>query len=334
MKKTNVFLLIILFIVGISFITSIHAVITPFLLAATLSYFVFPLVIIIENKTKWSRTVSVIIVYFILINIVFVIATLVTLRLHQELNQVADEYRMIDKQLVSSIQSSPEWIRPVLLDNIQQLNVNSLFNSRRLWPYFTGALSGIGSLFIFLVATFYFLKEGDNFAKSAIQLVIGGNQKVELTILKIRQVLDGYLRGQSFLILLMATISFVILALLNVKYAFLLGLFTGFAEIVPFIGPIAATTVVSIVVMLDGISIFNLPPSGEVILIISIYFILRQLEDYFVIPYVMGRVTKLHPLVILFLVLVGGHIWGVFGMILAIPVAAVIRLLFVTNQVE
>jgi predicted PurR-regulated permease PerM len=327
-NNTQKMVFLIALLTGVTFVTSIHTIITPFLLAATLAYLAFPLINFIENKTKWSRIATVIIVYTIIISGVFSFAAFTTFELREESSQLSLEFRLLDKQLQKGVNAMPDWVKTVIRDNIQLLDTGTLFTSRRLWPYFTGALSGLGSLLVFLVATFYFLKEGDNFVKAIIRFFGGTNYQQVHIITRMRQILDGYLRGQFLLVLLMSAISFVILSILKVKYALLLGIFTGFAEIVPFIGPIIATTVVSIVALLDGVPIFALPPAGEVLLIIGIYFVIRQLEDYFVIPYVMGRVTKLHPLAILFLVLVGGHIWGVFGMILAVPFAALLRLFF------
>ena len=56
------------------------------------------------------------------------------------------------------------------------------------------------------------------------------------------------------------------------------------------------------------------------------YFLVRQFQDYFINPFVMGKITNLHPLVVLFAVLAGGHIWGTLGLILAVPIAATIRI--------
>ncbi|MBI3888098.1 AI-2E family transporter [Candidatus Microgenomates bacterium] len=55
------------------------------------------------------------------------------------------------------------------------------------------------------------------------------------------------------------------------------------------------------------------------------YTVLRQLEDLFIIPQIMGRLTKLHPLVVLFSVLVGGHVFGVIGYVIAVPVVASVK---------
>ena len=124
----------------------------------------------------------------------------------------------------------------------------------------------------------------------------------------------------------MATLSWIALTILHVKYALIIGIFTGFAEIVPFVGPWVAGTVAVSVSFFDGISAFGLPPIFQGIIVALVYFMLRQFEDLFVIPHVLGHATKLHPLLILFAVLAGGHLWGILGTVLAIPIAALLRI--------
>jgi predicted PurR-regulated permease PerM len=56
--------------------------------------------------------------------------------------------------------------------------------------------------------------------------------------------------------------------------------------------------------------------------------VVRQVQDYLVNPYVMGKITKLHPLIILFAVIAGQHIAGIVGLILAVPIAGVVKIIF------
>jgi predicted PurR-regulated permease PerM len=150
---------------------------------------------------------------------------------------------------------------------------------------------------------------------------------VEILLRKINQILNGYLRGQIFLVFLVSLVLFIALSVMGVKFSLLLAVFSGIAEIVPIIGPIVAATVAAVVVFLSGVSNFSLSPLQAVILVVIVYFIVRQIQDYFVTPVIMGRITKLHPLVIMFAVLIGGHSFGILGLILAVPAAAILKLL-------
>jgi predicted PurR-regulated permease PerM len=88
--------------------------------------------------------------------------------------------------------------------------------------------------------------------------------------------------------------------------------------VIPLIGPVLAGTIAAIVGLVHG-------GTGEMFGIIVAYIVLRQIEDQFVMPIVVGRAVHLHPLVPIFAVLTGGAIAGILGAILAVPTAAAVR---------
>jgi predicted PurR-regulated permease PerM len=329
--EKKIILLLFLF-VSVLLITSIHGIITPFILAGVLAYLVNPIVEILNRRFKLPKLGAVIIVYIFLISILAALAANVAIRIADEQDDFARQIFNFRKMIQNQTITLPDWYKPLTGEAITSLNFGSLFTPQRLWPYFSGALSGIGSIFVFLVSMFYFMKEGSLFVGSVLKFFLGFEKDQTKKILnQTNQVLNSYLRGQVLLVLVMASVSWIVLTIMGVKYAFLLAIFTGIAEIIPLIGPIAATTAAAMVAMYDGVSIYKMSPYWEAIVVIIIYFILRQLEDQILIPQVMGRVTKLHPLLILFLVLLGGHLWGVFGMILAVPIAAIARIFLISS---
>lgn len=299
---------------------------TPFILAAVFAYILTPAVDILQNRLKLNKLFSVVIVYIGVVLLLGIISTEIGIRLAQESRQFAQEYKSITSILYLSLGTMPFWLSSWITDIVKSVNTYEIFSPQKIWPYFSGALTGIGSLFVFLISGFYFLKEGGEISHRITSLMPSVD-KVEVAILlkKIGMTLNNYLRGQIFLIILMSTVSFAGLSYLGVRYALILGIFTGFAEVIPFIGPIVAGSVACAVALLDGYSSLGLSPIPEIIVVASMYFLFRQVEDIFVIPLVMGHATRLHPLIVLFAVLAGGHLWGIMGMILAVPAAAIIR---------
>lgn len=145
--------------------------------------------------------------------------------------------------------------------------------------------------------------------------------------LRINSTLRGYLRGQVFMVFLVSLTLYIALSIVGVKFALILAIFSGFTEIIPIIGPIFAGAVGGITALTSNNLSFGLNNLQGAIVVILIYFIIRQIQDYFIAPGIMGRIVKLHPLIILFSVLAGQHIWGVLGVILAVPIAGVIKIL-------
>lgn len=306
-----------------------RAILTPFILAAIFAYIFNPLVNFLFNRIKVPRTLSVIIIYLLIIGAVVSGGLALSERIVKESSQLEKFISSLTKTAKLEINNLPEWVKPTAKETLSSFDRSKLIAlSPSIFALFPQAISRIISFVIFLFSAFYFLKEGRNIVDKFLNF-IPNNYRIEVEILirKINAVLGGYLRGQLFLIFLMSTIFFIILSIFGVKFALILAVFSGIAEIVPFIGPIVATSLAGFVAFTSQSSNFGLTPFHTAIAIIVSYTLVRQIQDYFITPYVMGKITKLHPLIILFAVLAGGHLLGFFGLILAVPLAGIARVL-------
>ncbi len=309
-----------------------RTILPPFILAAIFAYLLNPIINFFSKHFKISRTISILFIYGILLSVFVLIGTELIKRTSEEgveivrvTNKIIDYQRMRIKYL-------PYWLRPSANDLLLSLRVSNFVNrfpTGSVVPLFSQAISRIVSFFIFLFSGYYFLKDGANYIHKCLARVPKKYRlEVEILLRKINYVLSGYLRGQLFLVFLMSFMLYIILSIIGVQFALTVAIFSGFAEIVPVIGPIIAGAVAVTIVLLTGRTNFGLDPFNAAIIVIFVYFILRQLEDYFIIPYVMQKITKLPPFIIFFAVIAGGHIAGILGLILAVPTAAIIRLLF------
>lgn len=177
------------------------------------------------------------------------------------------------------------------------------------------------NLIIWLSATFYLLLNGKRSLDFILRFVPDRNVPRVLAVWqKIHRMLGGYLRGQLTLIGIMTVSSWIVLIIFRVPYALPIALFTGFVEIVPFVGPILAAVVAAAVALTShGL--------GGAVGVIICYTVLRQVEDQIVMPQIVGRVVHLDPVVTIFAVLAGEHIGGFIGVLIAIPVAAAARVI-------
>jgi predicted PurR-regulated permease PerM len=131
-----------------------------------------------------------------------------------------------------------------------------------------------------------------------------------------------------FLIGVMSTATFVGLSILQVPFALLLALMTGVLEVIPIVGPITAGAIACLVA-LGHPAPWGLSQILYVVIVAAMYTVLRHSEDYFVIPLVIGRIVKLHPAVVIFSLLTGGALYGLLGVLIAVPVAATLRLVLI-----
>lgn len=318
---------VLLGIVFLWFLYIERAILTPFILGAVFAYLFNPLINFLSQKIRLPRTLSVITIYLIIIALISIAGTALTRRIIAESSEFTDYINQLINATKANINALPDWIRPIVNDALLSLEQSKLLSPQALFSLFPQALSRIISFILFIFSGFYFLKEGRQMVDKLLNLVPKDHRiDVEILVRRINAVLQGYLRGQIFLVFLISVILFIALSVLGVRFALIVAVFSGIAEIVPIIGPIVATSVAATVAFFSGNLSFSLTPLQGAVAVIAVYTLVRQIQDYLINPFVMGKITKLHPLIILFSVLAGEHVWGLPGLILAVPAAATIKI--------
>lgn len=310
------------------FLIILWAILTPFILAAIFAYIFNPVVDFFTHKVKLPRALAIAIMYIFIISLVSISSLLLTRRLVDESAELKSSVTHLVILTRAQISTLPDILQFPINDALISLQRSRIFSPEYLFVLFPQAISRVVSILIFLFAGFYFLKEGKTMFDTLL-LYAPNDYKGEVRMLagRINAVLGGYLRGIIILVCIVSLLLFVPLSILGVKFALLLAIFSGFAEIVPIIGPILAASVAVVVVLITGQVNFDLYPAQGALIVIIIYFVVRHFQDYFITPYIMGKVTNLHPLVVLFAVLAGGHVAGIFGLVLGVPIAATVRIL-------
>jgi predicted PurR-regulated permease PerM len=186
---------------------------------------------------------------------------------------------------------------------------------------FAGAALGllVGGVLTF-VPYFYFPYDGEKLGRGALWLIPpAGRDRAAATALRVRPVLRRYFVGLVVIVAFTSGASWLAIGpVQGIPDAALLAVVTGLLELVPVIGPIASAALVSGAALERG---------GVPLLLgfLVFYIILRLLIDQIVGPLVLGRAVWLHPVVVLFAFLVGGALFGMLGVLLAVPVAASIK---------
>jgi predicted PurR-regulated permease PerM len=137
---------------------------------------------------------------------------------------------------------------------------------------------------------------------------------------EIDHALGGFLRGQFTIALILATIYAVGLALLGVPLGALLGIIAGLANLVPYMSIVAGLVPTLVLFLLS-----DAPNMGGVLGILLLFLGGQLLEGVYLSPRIMGRETGLHPVVVMVAILVGGTLFGLPGIIVAVPAAAVLQ---------
>jgi predicted PurR-regulated permease PerM len=192
--------------------------------------------------------------------------------------------------------------------------------------HFGGMLShGLLSLLVCIVSSIYFIVDSKRVGRFFLRFVPAHNKTTMVNMIgQMNLMLSKYVVGQVILIALMSAVAFAFLTtLFHLKYALLIAILSGFFEIIPVLGPFIAISIAVIVgVSQSGVAI-ALP-------LVGCFLIARWLEDYLVVPNIIGHAVELHPLAVIFAVLVGETMAGALGMLIAIPVAASVKVVIDT----
>jgi len=181
-----------------------------------------------------------------------------------------------------------------------------------------GAILSVVAIIPFVV--FFFLRDGRNMKKLFISYVPNRYFEITLNIMhKIDGQLGGYLRGQFTEATVVGVLGAIALLILNVKYSIIIGIFAGLANMIPYVGPVAGAVPAIVVTLVNGGSMIT------IIYIIIAFAIVQFIDNMIVQPIVLSKSVDLHPLIIVFAVLIGGKFFGLLGLLLAVPAAGMIK---------
>lgn len=317
----------------------VRSVLTPFVFAFILAYILNPAV---ERLERWrvSRilAISIILILFVgifCLGVIFILPVIqseITLLIKKmpeylELIQVnvipyieeklrikvpatADE---IFKEATSKIKGlSPESISPVISF------IGKAFSS--LW----GILGALLNLVIIPVVTIYLLKDFRLIKERLKEYIPIGKKDLWLKrIEEVNNILGRFLRGQLLIALIEGVIFSIGLSLIGIDMAILVGFMTGLANIVPYLGFFFG---LSISILL---SLLEFHDVSHFIWVLVLFGGVQILETSLLSPKIMGKKVGLHPVVIILSIMLGGYLFGFFGILLAVPFTAVIKVFLV-----
>ena len=180
--------------------------------------------------------------------------------------------------------------------------------------------SKVFTLVLIPVLTFYFLQDKDYFKEKITLMIPKKYRKDILKVAKeINEVLSKFIRGQIIIAIFVGVATTIGLWILKVKFALIIGLIAGIADVIPYFGPIIGVIPAVIFALLDK--------PMKVVWVIIVFIIIQQFESDILSPKIVGNSVGLHPVIVMIALLIGGTYFGVLGMLLAVPVAAISKVI-------
>ncbi len=318
-------LVALLFIVvgGLWIINSIAWVVGLILISALIVYILYPFQEYLKRRYRLSHglTVAIAFVLFILFCI-FVVSLLIPV-IYNEINDLIDSF----PTHLARIQILLSWLsqQTVMLDiedEVRSLILSISDNMHQAVEYLAEAslslIGGAVDFFLVLFLVFYLLYDFQAVRTQIIDSIPSAKRPLAEELMKIVDTNVGtFIRGSLIRCLIVGVVTGIVLSVIGMPYALLLGVLAGIFNFILYLGPyIAAVPAVLL-------SFSPLTPSP--LLIIAIYVGIQILDGMFLAPVVLGRIVKLRPITVIVAILAGGSLGGLLGMILAVPVAGMIK---------
>jgi predicted PurR-regulated permease PerM len=187
----------------------------------------------------------------------------------------------------------------------------------------SGVFSSFGNFFLIFVYMFFFLYFRQKFKNSVLNFIPARHRKRAESILgNFSRVSQRYLFVRLLLMLILSVIYSIGLSMLGISHAILVAIISAVISIIPYVGNISGVLLASFMSLLpDG-------STGKIIGIIAVFSFGQILENAVLEPFIIGKRVELNPALTLLGVVAGGYIWGLPGMIIAIPVMGIIKAVF------
>jgi len=316
-------------VVGLMIVYNYSNLVIFLVLAMILSYVLDPFVNRLQSSGV-NRTLGVTLVLFTVILILGFISTSVIPIVANQMAELTAQLSLenirqisvrVENQLLNKFEFLPEGF---LEDNITAI-ANDLFDVNQISTIIGDALGIFTNIFSAVLvvpfAAFFFLKDGSKIRRDLLRLVPNKYFETSLTVIdKIENRLGLYFRSvllQSFLV---ALSSWTFLSIAGLENSMLVGIAVGLANTIPYFGPILGYFL-SVIVSIIETGNFSLVAACMLAI-----FIVQLLDNLVFQPMLFSRSADMHPVAILFIILVGAETAGILGMLIAIPLATVIKI--------
>lgn len=303
----------------------------PVIFGILFYYLIKPMVDFIERKGL-SRPLSVLLVFVAIILVVVLAIAFIIPGIQNQFNQLVEEFPKIWDSVISQIEDL--LYNEGFTEIYQQFQATDIMNrvTDQMSNIFTATIGSIGNVagiitrVLLTIATipfvlYYLLVDGERFKKSILEVVPTRARPVMIRFIQesSKQV-GSYVRGELLVAVSVAIMFYIGYLVIGLDYALILSILAGVLNLIPYLGSIMA----SVPALIIGAFISPV----QLVKVIIVIVIEQTLEGRVISPQILGNKLEIHPLVILFILLVAGSLFGFMGLILAVPGFGILRVIW------
>ena len=343
-KKTITILLSIVFMYSVIMILRrypfLKDIIITIVASIIIAYALNPIINKFERKNL-SRLYGVIIVYLSILAIIFILAVLVIANSGREIrrfvanlplyleqgSEIMDSFYTRYYSTLGGLPPIFEGVEGIVMDNIVMLE-SLIVDS--LTAFVSGVISFASKIVILIltpILVLYFLVDKEYFKGLVTKLIPDSYREDTLYLASVIDTsLKQFIKGRLLMSLYAGVMTAIMLLLLGIEFPFVIGFITGLADIVPYIGPFLG--------YIPAVFFASISDPIKIIWITIFWILIQWTENNLVAPKIIGENMGMHPIIILLSIIIGGGVFGVFGMILSVPLVAIgkIIILYVIDK--
>lgn len=332
-RRLKLVAVVLVLLTGGVILLAVDNMLVSFVLAFVIKYLMAPIVDVLERKGVPRQTA-------ILIPFV-VVGCLIAFGIYKVLPLVSAQASLLESRLpkyqidlvnlVSALEMRFKGFFKLYNINFSQ-TVNAWIINKT--TELSGSLPAVisGSLTVMMLApffAFFMLQDGRKVSRAILSLV--PNNLFELAINvqhRLNEQMGGFIRARFLEAAIVGLVVWIGLQASGFPYATLLAIFAALTNLIPYIGPIIGAVPAVLIALVSEDALITSSMSLNLIIVTSIYFLAQLIDVVFIIPLVVARIVNLHPVTVIIVIIVGAQVMGILGMVISIPVASAIKLIF------
>lgn len=312
-----------LLILGFVLIFYLGQMLAPVLAAVIIAYLLEGLVNLLEKRRipRFAAVLSVFILFMVIVSaLIIILLPMVSSQIGLLLQQLPAMLSKGQNILIQLPEKYPGYVTQSQIRQITASMSNQIYGvAQQILSFSLAGVKGIISVVIYLILVplmvFFFLKDRQLILEWVKGFLPDNRGMVSEVWFEVNQQFANYVRGKIMEIMIIGVAAYIFFLFMGLGFSVLLALLTGFSVLVPYIG----VTVVFFPVAL--IAFFQWGPTSNTVYVMMGYGIIQLIDGNLLAPLLLSRVLNLHPVAVIVAVLVFGGLWGIVGLLFAIPLA-------------
>lgn len=313
-------------------VTTAFIGVLPFIISGFIAFLLHPLVDKLERTLGMKRSYAILLIYFLFFGGI-------GFGLYLGIPLMVKQMREFTEQFPILLSQYRDWINDIQVSTSRfpdgiKVQINERINDFEQWgneilAKTTNVLVKLVD-FIIVVAvipfiSFYLLKDIEKIKKAVWYITPKSWRKDGINFIEaVHESLGGYLRGYLLVCGIVGVTSATAFSLLGIKYPILLGIIIAATNIIPYFGPFIGAIPVAAIALMGSVKL--------AIIAVVIVFVLQFIEGNILSPYIVGKSIEIHPLFIIAALIIGGEAFGIIGMIVAVPLLAILKIAIIHSR--